>query len=63
MHSYELRVITPGSRYPSIYASSHISDFAAIRRAVNLADGDEFIEVWRGTVCVYSGNPEDTSAL
>lgn len=57
MNSYELRVITPGEKYPSIYASSHISDYAAIRRAINLAHSNELIEVWRGAVCVYSGKP------
>jgi len=57
MHSYELRVTNPGNKYPIIYASSHVSDFAAIRRAVSLADADERIEVWRGVVCVYSGAP------
>ena len=60
MQSYELRVIAPGSKYPSIYASSHISDFAAIRRATNLASNDEVIEVWRGAVCVYSGGRQDS---
>lgn len=57
MQSYELRVITPGNKYPSIYASSHISDHAAIRRAINLADNYDFVEVWREAVCVYCRNP------
>ena len=63
MHSYELRVINPGDKNPTIYASSHISDFAAVRRAASLADADEIIEVWRGIVCVYSGAPIGASAL
>jgi hypothetical protein len=63
MNNYELRVITPDRRYPSIYASSHISDFAAIRRAINLAHNDAFIEVWRGLFCVYSGKPGDALAV
>jgi hypothetical protein len=57
MHSYELRVINPDENHPTIYASSHISDFAAVRRAASLAEADEVIEVWRDTVCVYSGAP------
>ena len=57
MHSYELRVINPDNKHPTIYACSHVSDFVAIRRAVSLADADELIEVWRGAVCVYSGAP------
>jgi hypothetical protein len=63
MNSYELRVINPDDKYPTIYASSHISDFAAVRRAVSLADAHEFIEVWRGIVCVYSGPPIGALAL
>jgi hypothetical protein len=63
MHSYELRVINPDDKHPTIYASSHISDFAAVRRAVSLADADEVIEVWRGVVCVYSGAPMGALAL
>ena len=63
MNSYELRVINPDDKYPTIYASSHISDFSAIRRAVSLADAHELIEVWRGIVCVYSGPPIGALAL
>jgi hypothetical protein len=63
MHSYELRVINPDDKHPTIYASSHISDFAALRRAASLADANEVIEVWRGVVCVYSGAPIGVSAL
>jgi len=57
MNSYELRVIHPHARNATVYASSHVSDFAAIRRAMSLADEDQVIEVWRGAVCVYSGAP------
>jgi hypothetical protein len=63
MNSYELRVINPRGRDATVYASSHINDFAAIRRAMSLADEDEVIEVWRGVVCVYSGMPEDALTL
>jgi hypothetical protein len=63
MTSYELRVINPRARDATVYASSHVSDFAAIRRAVDLADDDEVIEVWRGVVCVYSGAPEGALTL
>ena len=63
MNSYELRVINPADKDPTIYASSHIGDFAAVRRAVSLADADEVIEVWRGVVCVCSGAPTGAAAL
>ena len=55
MNSYELRVIRSEQGHASIYASSHISDFSAIRRAMSLAGGKGLIEVWRGQVCVYRG--------
>lgn len=58
MNSYELRVIDPRDRNAAIYASSHVSDFAAIRRAMSLAGDDDVIEVWRGLVCVYAGAPQ-----
>ena len=63
MNSYELRVINPADKYPTIYASSHISDFAAVRRAASLANANEIIEVWRGADCVYSGAPIGVLAL
>lgn len=58
MNSYELRVIDTRDRNATVYASSHVSDFAAIRRAMSLANEDDVIEVWRGHVCVYAGAPE-----
>jgi hypothetical protein len=35
MHSYKLRVISPGDKHPTIYASWHISDFASVRDMEN----------------------------
>jgi hypothetical protein len=58
MNSYELRILKPHGRYADIFASSHISDLAAIERAMSLASNGELIEVWRDLVCVYSGTPE-----
>jgi len=58
MNSYELRVVNPNGRHAAIYASSHVSDFSAIRRAMTLAGEGEVIEVWRGAICVYSGAPD-----
>jgi hypothetical protein len=63
MNSYELRIMNCDDKYPTIYASSHFSDFEAVRRAVTLADADEVIEVWRGIVCVYNGPPIGALAL
>ena len=55
MKSYELRVMNPKGKQACIYASSHISDFAAICRAISLAEDEGIIEVWRGMICIYSG--------
>jgi hypothetical protein len=55
MDTYEIRVVRKGIKSPDIYSSSHISDHAAVRRAQNLAGGEDFVEVWRGATCVYSG--------
>ena len=55
MDTYEIRIIRKGIRSPDIFSSSHISNHAAVRRAQNLAASDDFIEVWRGATCVYSG--------
>ncbi len=55
MNTYEIRIVRKGIGSPDIYSSSHISDHAAVRRAQNLASSDDFIEVWRGANCVYSG--------
>ena len=63
MNTYEMRVMNPLGRIAKIYASSHISDFAAIRRAMRLASAGDLIEVWRGVVCVYSGATDRALAL
>ena len=61
MNNYEIRIIRSGMKSPDIFSSSHISDHAAVRRARALADGGDFIEVWRGAICVYSGATETFS--
>ena len=55
MNTYEIRIGRKGIKPPDIYSSSHISDYAAVRRAKNLATRNDLIEVWRGATCVYSG--------
>jgi len=58
VNTYEIRVIFNDARTPAIYARSHISDHAAVRRAQTMAGADSVIEVWRGATCVYSGLPK-----
>jgi hypothetical protein len=55
MNIYQMRVLNPLDAIAKIYTSSHISDFAAIRRAMSMANAGDLIEVWRGVVCVFSG--------
>ena len=55
MDTYEIRIVRKGIKSPDIYSGSHVSDHAAVRRAQTLAASDDFIEVWRGAICVYSG--------
>jgi hypothetical protein len=55
MDTYEIRIIRENIKSSDICFSSHISDHAAIRHAQKLAVNDDFIEVWRGATCVYSG--------
>jgi hypothetical protein len=57
MNSYEIRIVHKDIKSPDIYSSTHISDHAAVRRARKLAASEDFIEVWRGVTCVYSGMP------
>lgn len=53
MGVYEIRIIKDG-RHPFIYACTHASDHAAIRRAQSLAAENDKVEVWRGLDCIYA---------
>jgi hypothetical protein len=55
VNTYQIRIIRKDVNSPAIYSSSHVSDYAAVRRARNLAASGDSIEVWRGADCVYSG--------
>ena len=57
MHAYEIRIIRQ-DRTATIYSVLLLGDHAAIRRAHNLAQDGDLIEVWRGLTCVYSTIPE-----
>ena len=54
VNTYEIRIIRKDVNSAAIYSSSHVSDYAAVRRARNLAASGDSIEVWRGADCVYS---------
>ena len=54
LDAYEIRIVKKASKAPVIYACSHVSDHAAIRRAQSLVEDGDLVEVWRGLDCVYS---------
>jgi hypothetical protein len=54
---YEIRVTPERPSGPAIYASAHINDHAAVRRAMCLAKPGQSVEVWCEARCVYSGTP------
>jgi hypothetical protein len=58
VNTYEIRILRKDDKSSAVYASSHISDHAAVRRARNLALEGDVVEVWRGAICVYSGLSE-----
>lgn len=53
MDTYEIRIMKKQSQSPRIYASSHVNDHAAVRRAKSLIEEGDIVEVWRGLDCVY----------
>lgn len=53
LDAYEIRIVKKKSKAPVIYACSHVSDHAAIRRAQSLVEDGDMVEVWRGLDCVY----------
>ena len=54
LDAYEIRIVKKEGKAPVIYACSHVSDHAAIRRAQSLVEEGDLVEVWRGIDCVYS---------
>ena len=58
MNTYEIRILRRDDKSSATFASSHISDHAAVRRARDLAGDGDAIEVWRGANCIYAGFPE-----
>jgi len=59
--TYEIRVLPREQVGADIYASSHLDDHAAVRRAIALAKPGQAIEVWCGTRCVYAGMPSQVT--
>ena len=57
MSMYEIRVCGGGHARPYIFRTVQLSDFAAVRKALAVAEEDEKIEVWKGMDCIYERQP------
>lgn len=52
MENYEIRLVR--KQGPSVvYASTYMSDYAALRGARMMADSEDGIEIWRGMHCIF----------
>ena len=51
--TFEIRIFKK-SGIALVYKAALASAFAAIRRALSLADAEDGVEVWHGLQCVYS---------
>ena len=60
METYNIRIVKNGREIASD-ALKLASDYAAIRHARNLAEQSDHVEVWRGTRCLFTGNPAERS--
>ncbi len=54
MLAFEIRILKKGG-IPLVFKAVLASAFAAIRRAVSLAEVGDIVEVWQGLQCVYAG--------
>jgi hypothetical protein len=52
MEKYEIRLVRKDGG-PVVYASTYVSDYAAMRGARTLAGAEDRIEIWRGMHCIY----------
>ena len=52
VEKYEIRLVRKDGG-PVVYASTYISDYAALRGARHLATPEDGIEIWRGMHCIY----------
>jgi hypothetical protein len=57
MQQYEIRVIRKGEGQ-TVYVVTQFSEFAAVRRARQLCEEGDIVEVWRGLTCVFTMAPE-----
>ncbi len=56
METYQIRIVKNGRKVAD-EALKQASDYAAIRRARALAESSDYVEVWRGNRCLFTGSP------
>jgi hypothetical protein len=58
MENYEIRLVRRQGK-SVVYASTYISDYAALRGARMMARSEDGIEIWRGMHCIYRDGAND----
>ena len=61
MEKYEIRLVRKDGG-PVVYASTYMSDYAALRGARHMAGAEDSIEIWRGMDCIYRDHFRPASA-
>jgi hypothetical protein len=61
METYRIRIVKKGRKITD-EACKQASDYAAIRRAQSLAESSDYVEVWRGSRCLFTGAPMEPPA-
>jgi len=61
MENYEIRLVRRQGQ-SVVYASTYLSDYAAVRGARMMAGSDDGIEIWRGMHCIYRDGSEAVQA-
>ena len=62
MEVYRIRIVKNGQEVAA-QACKQASDFAAVRHAKSMAENSDhmpdYMEVWRGAHCVFTGSPAE----
>jgi hypothetical protein len=58
MKEYETKIIGHSGRVRLRDARQYLSEVAAVRAAKKLCGEGDYVEVWRGKVCVYNERPK-----
>ena len=58
MEIYQIRIVKNGQEIAA-QACKQASDYAAVRHAKSMAENSDYVEVWRGSHCVFTGSPAE----